>query len=479
MGARESLRGVARVGGLVVLVAAYAGLTPVLAGRVPGPTLALALAVMGLVLALCQPRPRSPLGTDCRAPDRSRCITAAAGGALSLFLGPCLVLVNRYSDAPSGSETLLFATVGWGAIAALVAAGELWLSGERVRAWAVRTGVLAAVVGCAGVLASWERPSSFSPLVRFVPEEVWMLVGGCAFVAGVLLLRRSARGLTGPPWVVAAGAATTLALAVWLADGRWSHSVSSMIEYGPVLGLWALCGAGMWVAWTRETLSRGLLVPAAAFFLPPALLSLLSVVERLVGAWGPEPVLWPGIAGGALVSLAGIARIVSWRGIGASSPPGASSRALAWYAILVSGGAAASLLLPALSARVTGSPEGRLLDISWTLPGWESIGGWIALSLGLLLLAAIADGSLPAILTAMAATPAYWLLSATPTHSMNRWLPIEIQQYYGSEYVDLVFRPLAVWPARVAVAGVATGLAIVLTRRLLKGRSGMTSEVPL
>ena len=42
--------------------------------------------------------------------------------------------------------------------------------------------------GAAAVLANWERPSSFSPFVRYPTEDVAMLVAGAAWAAFSVLV---------------------------------------------------------------------------------------------------------------------------------------------------------------------------------------------------------------------------------------------------------------------------------------------------
>jgi hypothetical protein len=185
--------------------------------------------------------------------------------------------------------------------------------------------------------------------------------------------------------------------------------------------------------------------------------------------------VWAGVAGGALVAIAGMARMVAQRGSAGAAASASADRSRARRSLVVLGvlacvAALAALALPALTAEVAGRREAGNLAISWGMAGWESVAGLTAVAMAALMLASALDDAMPALLAGLAATPGYWLLVSTPTHVWNRWLSSDIQQDYGTEYASIAFRPVPVWPARVAVTGAALGLAVVLARRLLAYR---------
>lgn len=464
-------RRVLRACALALLVTAYAGLTPVLAGRVSGSLLTLALGVAGAVLSFVAEWRRG--GDGWRSLDAGRMVAGGAG-ALSLFLAPYLVLTNRSTGAPSGTELIFLTTSAWGLFAAIGASAVLWRAREHRRAFRPAAGAFAALVGSAGILANWERPSSFSPFVRFVAQETWMLVAGIAFVAGALLLARAKKDGVSFPFLTAAVSATALSAIAWLLSGD-GLSTLALPGTWPMVALWAAIGGMTWFMWNRESAADGLLVPAATLFAPPLLLPLLSSLESAAGIPGVNPLVWSGVGGGALVVVAGVARMLfrqrsSEEAVSRDLLADRWSRGLAVFAGAMVALAGAGMALPALRAVVTGVRDGQDLDISWTMLGWESVAAWTALALGVLLLSTALDGAWPAALAALAATPAYWLLARTPTHVWIRSLSAEIQQDYGTEYANITFAALPSWPARAAVVGVAAGLVAVSIRRGLVSR---------
>ena len=464
---RSAARSATLLAGLSLVFAMWAGLTTVVAGRMPGPALTVVLALAALAVSIAL----AFAGKRIERPPARPAVLAAVSGLLGLFLAPYLVLTHRYSDAPPGTELLFFTTACWGAIAAASLAVGWWRSGARQRAFSILAGAVVALVGCAGVLGNWERPSSFSPFIRFFAEELWMLVAGVAFVTGVLLMRSALARVGVVSLPIGAGAALVAAIVAWLAAGDPLMWAGRLPEMGSVVALWAAAGAMVWIAWTGRLAADEPAVSVAALFLPPVLLPALSALERLVGMAGPEPLVWGGIIGGSLLVVAGVTRIVVWR---VSRPASSPARGWTLAAMAVASmpvvAAAVALALPALKAEVTGVRADGALGISWTLAGWESVAGLAAFALALLLLAVMADRAVLAALVALGSIPAYWLLARTPTHVLTRWLSPDIQQDYGTEYAAITFRALPVWPARLAVAGVGVGLAVVLTYRLWRWR---------
>jgi hypothetical protein len=131
---------------------------------------------------------------------------------------------------------------------------------------------------------------------------------------------------------------------------------------------------------------------------------------------------------------------------------------------------AISLVMPAFTATVTGTlSDGQAYSATWEMLGYESAGGWIPLLAGALLLTAsfgvlggpsaaktllVASASLIAIVT-------YWFVADTPLHTWNRWVPVEIQSEYGTEYALIEFATIHD-PVRIAALLLGAAAAVVL-----------------
>lgn len=464
-----TVKSVARACVLAVLASAWVGLTATVSGRFPAATLTLALCVAGLVVAAIvewgrwKPPSRGEL--------RSR-LRAAGAGALGLFLAPFMVLANRFTDAPPGSEYVWLISAGWGTIATLAVAVALWRQGRRRAALVLPAGAFAGLVGCAGVLANWERPSSFSPFVHFALQETLLLVAGVVFLAGAHLLSRALEHGDRAPYLTAAITATVLAAITLVLSGAGFERVM-LAGSPPVVAVWAVVGAAFWFTFNRRASEGGLVMPAAMLFTPALLLPALSGLERALGISGVNPIVWDGVLGGSLLAWAGIARILVHRSTAGGVVDALRSvadRAVGALAVVATALAAAALAMPALTARVTGHrPQGNV-DISWTLLGVESVAVLAALALAILLVAAVLDDARLPAFAGIAAAPAFWLLARTPTHVWTTRLDPDIQGDYGTEYAQIAFRAITSWPAQAAVLGAVVGLAVVLTRRVISER---------
>lgn len=450
-------------GALAVLFAMQIGLMSALAGRVPAPTLALAASAACLAAALAwalRPAPAGSIGPSVRG----LALTALSGTA-ALFLAPFLVLSHRYSDAPPGTELIFFACVGWGAIAATYGALRLVRSGRRRGAATAAIGTVAAVTGAAGILGNWERPSSFSPLVRFASEEAWMLVAGVIFIAGAAWLARAERQHGSRRVLpVAAAVALACALATALLAPGGLPAVLQSGEYANTIVLWSATWAAS-VLVVIGMLGEGRAIAAgASLMLAPALLSLLSEVEVLAGVSGPQPLVGAGVLGGVLLSAAGVARLARSGRADASRPMRTRVR---WAAAALSIVALVGMFLPTITASVVANRPSGSFEFAWALPGWESLGGWAALCCALLLLAAAFDDAPWPALAGLGAPVAVWLLATTPYHVLTPWLSPDIQADFGTEYAAITFRATSWWPSIVAV-GAAAGLVVVLSGRLVR-----------
>lgn len=392
-------------------------------------------------------------------------VTEALAGAAGLALAPWIVMANRYTDAPPGSEVVFFSVAAWGAMLALALA---FSARERVTRIG---GAVLALVGAAAVVANWERPSSFSPFVRFAREELLMLLAGAMWVALVLvLLAASRRGSL-------AGAALRASLggigggAVLVAVSALSGGLTAADFAVP--GVWAF---GVAVAFATAGMiivlqSRSAALIAGVYLIIPAAMSLLLLLESVLGVRGPNPLLEGPILGATLATLAGL--YLTAAPTPADGSRGATSlRPLALIlaaAAVVS--AVAALALPGMAASVQGlRADGTQFQASFDLFGYEVAGAWLAFGIAVSALG-IAFGrsskrALWAQSAAVAAGSATWLLIAdTPLRTLTAFIPSDVQVDYGSEFarIDFIGGPSIL--ALVALGGALLAVAVTLAYR--------------
>ena len=417
--------------------------------------------------------------TELREAPRRTLMLAAAGGTLAFWAAPLLALSQRASDAPSGSESLFFTTSAWGLACVATAYA---VRTERPPATALAGGI-AAVAGAAGLLASWESPSSFSPFAKFPVREAIMLVAGLLFAAGALALAEAGRR-AGPRLAVAAGLGGATALGL-LGAVLQLPSVSEIgqgvlypcIYLGIALAVFAL-------GWTHASSTVGVSRTAASLLGVPVLVMALAGIERMTAVYGPNPIAWSGALAGAGVLAAGVAVVWLAEPL-AHVEPARRSRSLGWawgLALVASALAVASLFTPALDALAEGG-TGEPFRVNWTMIGAESAAGWLVVAAAGLALAAVmvarrggsAKSWVPASIAVVVCVVAAVPLLGTTLHTWNRWIPAEVQQTYGTEYSRLVveahLEPLRVTAMMLSVAAVA-----VLA--LMRGRGREPGIVP-
>jgi hypothetical protein len=353
---------------------------------------------------------------------------------------------------------LFLLSAGWGVllVAASLRGGEPWLT--RIG------GAVIAAAGVAGVVANWERPSSFSLFVRYRMEELAILAAGLLWAAlwrGLDRSRREGRLES----AAASAAAGSVAAAAALAISRWQAAALGHAVGQPIWWLIVASSAAL-VASALFTLGRGggpLL--AASWFTPAVVLTAFTVLEQTFKPFGIQPILLGPAAAGAVAVLGGAA-LVSCGTLERS--PGARSR---WAAIVALGALAASaaaLALPALEASVVATrADSSQFRASFTLLGLETVGGWLAVGLAIAALAvAWASDRRPRAWAPVAAGLAAWpFVWSTPLHTLSTAIPWDIQVDYGSEFATIVFRPLPAPAMLAAVGSAALALALLLVKR--------------
>lgn len=394
---------------------------------------------------------------------------AVAGGVSAWWAAPLLVMSQRASDAPPGTEVAFFTLSAWGLLTVGV---DQALS--RDRSAVVLAASLLALVGGMTLLASWEFPSSFSPFVRFPVRHALMLVAGALFAGGSVALLAAARRIDLRAAMLAGAlGAAAIATAVAL-PGLGSESASVARHAGSllVLAVFAALFAQSWLWSSRE---HGMSRSSVILGLAPAALTALTVMQYLTKIYGPDPVRWPAVLSGIALALVGSAVIWVASGSGSISAPSALTRPM--RALQAAAGAAAvvslaALATPALSARVEGA-FGEVYRATWTMSGVESAQGWLVAGLGLLALASVraartrTRAALAGVLAVVASSLAYPFIAATPLRTATLWIPADVQQSYGTEYARLGFTAIHD-PVRLGALGlvllVSIGLLAVLLR---------------
>jgi hypothetical protein len=396
-----------------------------------------------------------------RESDRAALLWAAGGGLLAFWAAPLLALSQRASDAPSGADALFMTTTAWG-LAAVVVAFAVRDGRPSLTALA---GALASAAGTAGLLASWERPSSFSPFAKFPTREGLMLLAGGLFALGAFGLARAARR-AGPRFAALLGLAGAAAAGVLISSPALPSmfaeraSLSATVYLGAFVALFA-------IGIVHTVADAGVSRASVALLGVPLAVMVFSLWEQFRAVYGPSPVAWPSAMAGVGVLTTGA--ITVWL---AEKPARDSLVTIKAAALPLAVAAAAAVLgvvqlaTPALGALAEGG-TGQPFRASWTMVGAEAASGWLVLAAALLSLsAAVAwwrgrplatwgSAAVTALLCGGAAIP----LSGTTLHTWNRWVPADVQQTYGTEYSRLVIEAQTD-PVRLAAMAL-TALAVV------------------
>lgn len=462
MGAVDAIRAIAALIVAGIAFAASFVAHTVLLGHVPDAVLVAAGAFGALVMALVVHGPATARELVARP---GSLLLAAIGGILALWAAPFVVLAARASDAPPGSVVAFMTTSAWGL--SLAIAGSAALGPRAPRALVVASAALAALGGAA-VLASWERPSSFSPFVVFAAREARMLAAGVLFAAGVLMVERASRSRGSGPAIVAAAAAAGVA---GLLGGLASPlPLTALVgRAGPLVVLAIAVGVGA-VNLLRAACAAGPARAGIALLSVPGLLTALTMAERALWIHGPDPVVWSGALAG--IALIGLGSLALWVATvrPAEHKAGPRLRAPIALAAALAATSAATLVLPAMRAEVIGV-FGKTFSASWEMLGVETAGGWLVALAGAAAGALLAPaGAVPSrsrrlvALVVLLVAALYAPLAAIPLRTLTRWIPADVQQTYGTEYARITFTPIHHGLRLAVLAVVAIAAATVLVR---------------
>lgn len=477
-----SIRQVGWIALALVGAAATFVLTTVVMDQVPD-ALVIATALIGAFVVAAAAQGTVAIAADVRAaPGVWR---LAGDGVLAFWAPPLLALSQRATDSPSGSDAVMLMTALWGMLAVLAAFVYL----RRGKGpYVLPAGAMAALVGAAAILANWERPSSLNLFVRAADREAMMVFAALVFAIGSVRLASGIRRV-GPKQsiVVALGGAT--AVAVLFALPSVPGALSSVGRAAPMLALLGLAYGLFCVGWTRACASGGVESAAVSLLLVPVGLTGLSALERAVGVFGPNPLVWVGVTAGTILCLGAGATILSSSGNSLHPPvdgtPAVQRRVPRWATVIGVAAvvlAIAALFLPSIQATSEGSLGGGF-RATWQMLGFETAGGWWPLAASLLALAALVDigggskrsssvvGAIAALTTVFTASAS----SNSPLHTWTSWIPPDVQQTYGTEYARLVTEPL-VSPTAVLSLGFAAVTALITLVLAYRARRGLPGD---
>lgn len=398
--------------------------------------------------------------------------TALAGGGAAFAVAPLLVLSQRASDAPPGTEVLLFTTSAWG----FIVCAAVYFARSRPRSAIGLSAALLGLVGGLVILANWERPSSLSPFVRFPQQHALMLGAGAVFAAGALALWGASRRLRAIE-VAALASVGAVPVALVAAIPAVSSASGALSRTWSALLILAVSGAMLAIGWVRLAASRGLVGASGALILVPAALTALSFLERSLSVYGPDPIRWGPVVAG--VAMCGAAVFAQWftlksTDVPASQRPAARRWPFRAAAVSTLALAAASAMTPGIAVVVEGS-FGEEYRAAWVMPGIEVAVGWLAFAVAVLAATAILDAAaglrrsaLVAGVLAVCAPLAYPLIADTPLRTATRWIPADVQQTLGTEYARMTFAAVLdpVRVASIALSVVVAIVAIVIALRL-------------
>ncbi|MDZ4169962.1 MAG: hypothetical protein U1E26_09970 [Coriobacteriia bacterium] len=389
---------------------------------------------------------------------------ALAGGAAAFAVAPLLVLSQRASDAPPGTEVLLFTTSAW----ALIACVAVYAVRPRPRSSIGFSASLLGLFGGLVILANWERPSSLSPFVRFPEQHLIMLVAGVIFAAGAYALWGASRRLTATQTAALATVAAAF-VALIAAIPAAPSAMGALPRTWSALLVLGVFGALLAIGWIHLAASTGLVGASGSLLLVPATLTGLSILERSLSVYGPDPIQWEPVLAGIALSVGAVsAQWLTLESPATVTPVRALARS--WpvrvAAVATLGLAAASAVTPGITVVVAGA-FGEEYRAAWVMPGIEVAVGWLAIGVAALATTALLDAAagrrrsaIVAGALAVCAPLVYPMIANTPLRTATKWIPADVSQTLGTEYARITFAAV-LDPVRVASIVVSVAVAIV------------------
>lgn len=413
-----------------------------------------------------------------------------------------LQVVRRFTEGQSGANVLFILGLAPAIAVGVLLAGNVrdFVRTRRVPASGdllTAVAVAVATLGVAGILANWERPSSFSPFTIFPREELMLLAGAGCWIAFLFMVKRRARDLdvAAATSVILTGAGLLLLVAALVGEGPSSLALSPQaIRLAVLLGVvGAAIGCYSWIAILR--LDTTVVEVASAVLAAPVLASLLIFVDQAIGLTGANPMIGEPVFAGSVLGLLGLMLVLLARWWGAPGKANRSSGrrepfpgeprtrvvALAMAGLAVAGVAAAvvGLALPVRTNVIQGMLHDQPpFDARWITQGYEAAGSWLALVAGafvLLLMWRVLQGDvdLPraglmvgATVVALLCVP---VLSDSVFVAWRSWIPTQVQHAIGTEYVQLSQERVSNPAFLVVDAAYAAALTLGIVKILWKG----------
>ncbi|MHB0976206.1 MAG: EamA family transporter [Candidatus Aquicultorales bacterium] len=400
-----------------------------------------------------------------------------AGVSFGLFL--ILNVAFRYSNAPSGSDIAFVTSLA--PVFLLAAAFK-----ERIKPVAGAFGTALAVLGMVVVLGNWEKPSSFSPFVKFPGEEL-ALLASAAFLALTLILAGKLREVEGRVRAFSILGVSSIFTAVYAgadlavkglpqaeSDGFIALLLLGVIGTGVVLHM-LIMGAEDMEAHRFSSI----------ILMTPVFLTLFLLVDKF--AAGLPIVLSQVILGCALVSIGFVLAVLPVKSRGIHEVEVIRTARQVWpvLAILASVGivsALAGAFAPVRESFIAGYLDsGAPYRESWSTLGFESVGFYVAAAVSVFLLTTAfrmrngSVGNIALIVAGLSAASAALLGLAVGNNTFSAWylwMPAEIQWAIGTEYVDLKEIAISNIPLLFSTMAVIMGGAVAL----LAGANGLLAR---
>ena len=422
---------IALAGLLVLGASGWFLLSTVLLDELPDEVLVLAAALASLATLAAL---GVPSRADLKRLGGAQLAWSALAGVLMLAVSPLVILANRFTDAPPGSETLFLTTSAWAATRSArlgipaEAAGERCVRSRLCAHGRRRRGCLARELGAAQLLLSVHSLSLTRPCVS--------CCGGHLAGRRMMLIRSRSQHDTHPAQVVAAAAGAGAAFIALALSGKLA-TISQIPSYAGVLLAASVLSSAVFVGWLVLADAWALRRRAPCGCCPRG-------YNRLRGLRaGVQP-------SRALIRSCG--RVPGRHHAGRSRCPGRLAFERRWFACAGSSSSPIRRpVLPPLSSRlrlserlpwsprtsrdratVKGSlTSGQAYSAQWNLLGFETAGGWAAVVAGGLLISSALDalstrrlGRYPRIRSGCAVVlGAYYYLASTPLHTWTRWVP--------------------------------------------------------
>ncbi len=420
-------------------------------------------------------KPREKLG-------RRQLLWLALAGVFGMAPFLLFQVLFRYSNAPSGTDVIFI--TGLSPLFVLPMA-QFWTK-ERVGPRQI-FGLAIATLGMVAVLGNWEKPSSLWLFTRFPLEEVALLLSAAAWA----FLTAAGRKLLGDvdpstqAYCVFGFASATLVpyALVSGAVGDLSHVDSSALIALIFLGF---LGSGLgFHLWLKSLVDLEPQRASSAILLTPVLLTLYFAVDLKAEAL---PIDLPAVLAGCLLLLVGFLAAAAGPESQTRSPnrpEGMLGNAGLFLASISSVGfaaAATGLFTPVRESFISGVLDsGRSYAASWTTPGLSTIGGYILISISAFLAASgfmffrgrfsarslAAAGALSVLALSLS-----WAVGDTAFSSWHSWMPSEIQQAIGTEYVRLREVKLTSLPYIFSSTSILLAAAIAVATGLSASRRG-------